>query len=1037
MTRPDLFSASTATDSPPHPNVYSIDAGRPFLRALATGVLDRYGAAPEDLARIEIYVPTRRAARALADAFLDAVEDVASSEDRSGVTATLLPQIKTLGDVDADLIDAFAPSAMTTNLPPAAAPGLRLLALARFVAAKDRAFNGAENWPAALAAASELAKLLDSLYTEEIPSDRLADAAPAEHAEHWAQSLAFLQIITAAWPDYLKAADLLDPAARRMALIDVQTAHWRETSPKGPIIIAGSTGSAPAVARLMGVVAGFKDGAVVLPGLDRALDARAWETVDDGHPQAGLKYLLEKLACTPQSIRPWREESTDIDAPRARLLSLVLRPADATDEWRARAGDLLAGDPSLENALSGLRMIEAEEEEDEATAIALLFRETLEEPDKTALLVTPDRFLARRVSLKMRRWGVDIDDSAGVPFASSPCGAFLRIVAEWLAAPGDPGLALSLARHPLARFGLEAEQKHKSLAAFDKAMRGVAPTDRSLAALRAKVDAHLKDDSPSARRLGDVEDALVIVDALAAAAAPWEQLAANNRDALNNADLAARLEAHLAAAEAIASDANEEAAANNTLWRGDDGEAGAAYLADLRLSLLDAAADGGALVLPEHDYPSAFTGLIGPCAVRRRRPAHPRLAILGPLEARLQQADYIILGGLNEGVWPADAGGDPFLSRPMRASIGLPSPERRLGLAAHDFAALAAAPNVVLTRSKKAGGAPAKPSRWLVRLKTILRLAAPDAAIDVSSTYNAWAGALDAAGAPTPVKRPVPQPPVAARPRRLSVTRIEKWLRDPYAIYARDILGLYPMEPPGGAFSVREMGELLHGVFETAAAAPDAPTADALAQLFDERAQGFGCTDADAALWRPALQAAFHWFTDFDAERRATSDETFLEAKGEIELPNITPPFTLYGRADRLDIDKTGAALLVDYKSAEPKSEKQAKFFNPQLQLLGLIAEQGGFDAIGPRPVADYRYVRMINRRGQMSRDEQGQSGEAAHAAILDAAERLAALITAFDDPARGYPAQPHPEFTDVYGDYDQLSRRGEWGALGNDGGEA
>jgi ATP-dependent helicase/nuclease subunit B len=39
-----------------------------------------------------------------------------------------------------------------------------------------------------------------------------------------------------------------------------------------------------------------------------------------------------------------------------------------------------------------------------------------------------------------------------------------------------------------------------------------------------------------------------------------------------------------------------------------------------------------------------------------------------------------------------------------------------------------------------------------------------------------------------PEKRPSPRPPVAARPRSLSVTEIKTLIRDPYAIYARHVL---------------------------------------------------------------------------------------------------------------------------------------------------------------------------------------------------------------------------------------------------------
>src|SRR5690606_40649772 len=103
--------------------------------------------------------------------------------------------------------------------------------------------------------------------------------------------------------------------------------------------------------------------------------------------------------------------------------------------------------------------------------------------------------------------------------------------------------------------------------------------------------------------------------------------------------------------------------------------------------------------------------------LRPRFGRHPRLFIWGPLEARLQHADRIILGGLNEGTWPGDASIDPWLNRPMRAELAIEPPERRIGLAAHDFASGASAGGVVLTRALKVGGAPTVASRWLLRLR--------------------------------------------------------------------------------------------------------------------------------------------------------------------------------------------------------------------------------------------------------------------------------------------------------------------------------
>ena len=699
---PDIFAAAA-------PRFYSIEPGRPFLADLAQNLADAAGDDPLSLADVEIFLPTRRAVRALREAFV--------SVARQG-KASLLPRIRPLGDVDEDefaLDEEAGDDAI--DLPPAISSLERRLVLARLVAAADRAFAGQENWPAALAAAKELAALLDSFYAEEVDFSVLQTLAPAQHAAHWERSLSFLKIATEMWPAYLDAAGRMDPSARRAKLIDLQTERLQKLQPQTPVIIAGTTGSAPAVARLMGVASRLPKGAVILPGLDRALarDAKAWAAIadEDAHPQAGLKALLEKLKINPSDVRAWPVGGA---SRRSALLSLALRPASATDDWREMVVEARAADSGLKNASAGLSLVTAPDEEAEANAIALMLREALETPDRTAMLVTPDRNLSRRVAAKMRRWDVAVDDSAGIPFANSPCGTYLRLASVWMASPSDPAAAIALAQHPLAGFGLDDRSRRRALAAFNEAARGLAPK-ATVNGLREKINQSHR-----------AETAEPIAAALERACAHSPESA--------KASFAAHLSALIRIAEDIA--ANNEEAGAERLWRGEDGEAGALLLADLS-AMAETLGE-----ISANDFVPAFAQMIAGAAVRRRAPAHPRLSILGPLEARLQSADLVILGGLNEGVWPGDAGSDPFLSRPMRKEIGLPSLERRIGLAAHDFAQLAAARTVTLTRPARTGGAPAKPSRWIVRLRNILEGAEAMKPLDASARFDAWMAALDA-----------------------------------------------------------------------------------------------------------------------------------------------------------------------------------------------------------------------------------------------------------------------------------------------------
>ncbi|MEL7490397.1 MAG: double-strand break repair protein AddB [Pseudomonadota bacterium] len=978
------------------PRIFSIAAGRPFLTDLAAGLADATGGDPVALADMRIFAPTRRAVRALGEAFQ-------KSAMERGVRAVLLPRIEALGDIDDDAGLFRGDTEAEISLPPAVSAMERKLTLAQLVAAKDRAFAGQENWPAALCAAGELAKLLDSFYTEEIPFDKLRDVVPERFAAHWNESLTFLDIVTKAWPAHLAAIGKLDPADRRVRLINAKRAQWSAEPPNYPVIIAGTTGSAPSVAQLMKTVASFEKGAIVLPGLDTDLAAeKGWAEIDDPHPQAGLKALLEEIAYAAPKVRSW--PVGEAHNPRRSLISIALRPANATDDWRALVQEAARDDPHLKSATKNLTLIDAADEEEEATAIALMMRETLEAPDATAMLVTPDRDLSRRVAAKMRRWDVMIDDSAGIPFHNSPCGLYLRLVAEWLHDRADPVKLMAMARHPLCRFSLDDTEKAQRVNQLDRALRGLAPGKPGAAGVRER-----------AAQSGRAEALAPICDAL--------ERAERFQPSTSNATFQDVFSAHIACAEALAARPNEPGTA--ALWAGEDGETGAALMADLKPAV-------NAVAAPGAQYPEIFAQLISAATVRRRTPAHPRLSILGPLEARLQSADLVILGGLNEGVWPSEAAVDPFLSRPMRKDIGLPSPERRIGLAAHDFAQLASSRRVALTRAARAGGKPTKPSRWLLRLRNILTGGDAIKHTDQTAKYAHLAFLLNKPADVRPAAAPNFAPPVEARPKSLFVTRIGALLRDPYGVYANQILKLRKLDALGEDFDARHLGSLFHKVFEEFAKqypsfSPD-NAESILTTLFDETAPQFGYTRKEDAFWRAHVTDTLRWFEAFHASSLEAGPTVFVETEGAWTHEIAGAPFTLKARADRIDLQPDGFVDIYDYKSKSIPSLKQIKSdFSPQLPLTALIAREGGFDGINARGVKSFQYLRFLLRKDKDKENTLSAEDAEAEKAVNDARDGFEKIIAHYADPDTAYLSQPRAEFVDVYGDYDQLARRREW----------
>ncbi len=744
------------------PKLYTIAPERPFLAVLAEGLLAMGGSDPLALSRVTVLLPTRRAVRALRDAFLRTAPD-----GKEPGTPLLLPRMRSIGGLDSDELSVVEGIADGDGLsvPPAIPELRRRLLLTQLVLKWGRQGGRGPLLPGEAAAlATSLARLLDTVAAEGASFARLRELAPPDLAEHWEVVRKFLEILPYAWPGMLAAEGALDPADRRNRLLARQAAIWRRTPPRDPVVAAGLTGGIPAMTELIRVVASLDNGAVILHGLDRRCDAAEWAAIerDEAHPQYLLASLLRALDMAPPDIRDWPEPASDqvrhdsTSARRLRLVGEAMRPAATTDAWR----DL----PRFSaDALAGLSRYDCAGAHEEALTVALLLRRKLETPGATAALVTPDRELARRVAAELARWGIAIDDSAGLPLNRTPPGVFLRLVLDLAASELAPVPLLAALKHPLAAGGLAPVAFRDLTRRLEQAIRGPRPAP-GFAGLRAALTGNDAERlRPFAGRLEACLGALPGL--LAADVVPLAQLAT----------------AHLEAAERLA--ATDEEPGGNRLWREAAGETAARFYNEL----IDAAGDFPPL--PGRHYPALFEALAAGAVVRPLYGRHPRLAIWGLVEARLQQADLVVLGGLNEGGWPGPAAHDPWMSRQMRREFGIAVPERAIGIAAHDFAQAIAAPEAVLTRAARSEGVPTVPSRWLLRLDTVLRAVGLDGALRPDPTIEHAVYGLDAA-AYRQLPPAEPRPPLAARPRQLSVTQIETWLQDPYAIYARHILQL-------------------------------------------------------------------------------------------------------------------------------------------------------------------------------------------------------------------------------------------------------
>jgi ATP-dependent helicase/nuclease subunit B len=1025
------------------PRVFNIPASAPFLPtlidALHNGKLGfHFADDPLELAAATIYLPTRRACRLMRDAFLEKLRG----------DGAILPRIVAIGDIDEDEI-AFAESAaagIATDalaLAPALSGLERKLLLTRLVMAWSTSLelHGAAGSPlvaqtpaAASVLADDLARLMDDMTTRNVPWERLDELVPDEFARFWQLTLRFLQIARDSWPEVLREQGKIEATARRDALIKAETARLARKA-DAPVIVAGSTGSIPATADLIAAIAQLAHGAVVLPGLDTDLDEDSWRLIAGdasrgiaaapGHPQFALQALLARTGISRDAVVGLAPANR-----RERLISEALRPADATEKWRANAAD--AGFTAYRAAaLQTVSMIEATNAEEEALAIAVALREAVEE-NKTAALVTPDRALARRVAAALRRWDIVAEDSGGEALADTSAGVFARLAATVALHGAAPIDLLALLKHPLLR--LDFERRDGAIDALERAiLRGPRPHPGTVGLARALANfclqlGRFRRGEPSElhasdHRLGLSEDALTnaatLVERLAKALEPLETMD-QARHPL--AEFARRHRDTLAALSQ------------------QDGAA-AAFFGPEGTKLADAfdevAASSAAAQLPlvRSEYVELFNGFLGGKVVRQ--PGSPaQVRIFGLLEARLTESDRVVLGGMVEGKWPPESHSDAWLSRRMRLDLGLDLPERRIGLSAHDFAQLFNAPEVVLSRAAKIDGAPTMPSRFVQRL-TALTGNRWNEVVARGDQYLAWARELDRPERIAAAPQPAPMPPRAARPKSLSVTEIEHWLRDPYTIYAKHVLRLRPLDAVDTEPGAAERGSIIHAAIAEftqsyAKTLPADPVA-ALIALGEPRFAALEDFPEARAFWWPRFVRIAHWFARWDADRRARIADLAAETRGAIEIALRDGAFKLRGIADRIERCADGRYAILDYKTGTAPTERQVRTgLAPQLTLEAAMLRNGGFDGIVAGAVAELVYVQL--KGGQPAGEVKPilfKDGTAPDDQADRALAKLTELAQHFDDDQTPYRSLVHPMWRTRYGDYDHLARVKEWSSSG------
>ena len=966
-------------------NCFTIPADKPFISTLAGWMLEAYGEDLVSLPKVLILLPNRRSCRSLREAFLEITHG----------KPLLLPRIQPIGDVEEPFSLHY--DSIKADIPPPIPAVRREFLLMKLVMDFKKNQSGLFNVEQAAMLARQLARFMDEVARFGLNFDRLEQLVPDDLAIHWQQTLDFLHIISHQWPKILEQEGFIDPIDHRNRILLATVQAWQKHPPEFPIIAAGSTGSTPATAALLSMVAQLPQGKVILPALDTDMPEAEWNGISETHPQFGLKQLLETMGCERRGVK---ESFSDTSLhPRLHCLRAVLQSPGITSGWARLSLPLAEG-------LQGIRLLTAETLHDEARMIAIALREVLEIPGKTAALVTPDRTLARMVASQMLRFGVNVDDSAGHPLIGAPSASLMRLLVDMVANRASPVSLLALLRHPLSAAGRPTAECRTLSRVFEvELLRGL----RRAAGLEVLHGAAVHTGIKS------------LLQAMSEHLRPMF-----NCFEKKSISFRTLLEAHIACSQWLVDTGTGDG--YNSLWAGEGGNRLAELLAEL-LENADLIGD-----IDPTNYPELFDTLLFGHSYYPRFSLHPRLHILSPMEARLQHFDTVILGGLNEGAWPQPSEIDPWMSRPMRKNFKMPPQERAIGQSAHDMYLLCAAKEVLLTRSQKIDGTSTIPSRWLVRLETLVK--GLDAAfyhsMRANDYYESAKRILDAPDPLLPLLRPQPKPPLAKRPRKLRVTAIDEWLADPYRLYAKTILNLRKLPELDQDPDAADFGNLVHKTMEQfvicwPSVLPDNPLEELLACGHATFADMFVFPSV-ASLWWPRFETIAAWIIKEEIARRGYIQKIMAEVNGRWDFDVDGKLFTLTTRIDRLEITLDGIMILADYKtgSVPTISEIEGGKKN-QLLLEALIAMHGILEPAIEKPIiiGGLEYWRLSGR----SDDTKIMKVDTTH--IESARIRLENLIRLYDSENHAYapPANALAQ-SERYNDYAHLTRRKEWGGV-------
>ncbi|MFN7039072.1 MAG: double-strand break repair protein AddB [Alphaproteobacteria bacterium] len=964
-------------------NVYNIAARFKFSETLVDNIFEE---ANGDLFKISQYVillPSRRACRNLRSAFLK----------KTSGKPMLLPSMYPLGEVDEEElnIDNLAAGNHFEINSSISSLEQRIL-LTKLI----KKYSPKKNLAESISLAIELASFLADLQKEQIDLKNLHTVFPEDLAEHWQNIMSFLQIISIEWPKILEERKLLDPIIRRNKIIEYRAKSWAKNPPEYRIIAAGSTGSMPSTAQLLKVIANLPKGMVVLPALDNFIDDISWENIDEFHPQNTLKNLLNFFEIDRKQVKELTPTNykENVNYSRSLFMSEIMRPANTSNKW-INIKQLEIG------TLKGVSWINCENMQQEASVISLILREVLETKDKTAALVTTDKELAKRVAILIRKWNIEIDYSEGEKLSHTPLGVYMRLIIEMAKSNFASVQLLAILKHPLTNLGFNRSEFRKFIAELEiVTLRGI------------RVQVGLNNIKETIK-IYNHDYLITIIDRLEEYSSKFVSLFKEKSISFDEI-----FEAHIELAEKMAF--NEQ---STGLWNSISGEQLNEFFTELRVY-------GKSLGrINPFEYNQIFDNLMIGQTFRKPYGMHPRLAILTPIEARMHNFDMLVLGALNEGVWPKYPESGPWISRKMRKEIGLSMPEKKIGQSAHDFFSLSQASEVIFTRSLKVEGTLTVASRWLQRLETVLKGVGIKANSFNVKPWDKWIEMLNTPKEIVSITSPAPKPDICFRPTQFSVTQIEKLIRDPYSIYASQILKLKNFNDIDSEPKAADFGNFIHKALELFVSYKNTDNESeyeilmkcgikALDDLFDK--------PLIKNIWWPRFERISYWF--LQSSNPSNKHKIYSEVSGKCEFKIDNASYILTTKADRIEIDEFNNFHIIDYKTGNlPDRSSILKGVSSQMILEALIGKKGGYLCQAKNHKYNIGELIYLRLTGSETAGEIKKIEEDIEYLTEQANTGIEKLFKIFNNKDTAYLYCPNPSLTPKYNEYEHLARVKEW----------